>query len=98
LNWPGRTPSIDAGPLGDVGDESPLQAVAIVASVAQDASWHAPAQNWRRETDLLVSDIAGSSGGGARSRPRACDAVLPESPVAGGFPPITNWGCRLVIL
>jgi hypothetical protein len=43
--------------LGDVG-ESPPQAEASVASVAQDAIWQASAQNRRRETDMSVSGIA----------------------------------------
>ena len=46
-------------PLGDVGDdESPPQAENNVASVAPEATWHAPAQNWRLETGTFVSDIA----------------------------------------
>jgi hypothetical protein len=52
---PGTTPSIEAVPLGDVGD--PPQAENSVASVAPDATWHAPAQNRRRETFVFVSDI-----------------------------------------
>jgi hypothetical protein len=53
---PGKTPSIEAGPLGDVGD--PPHAENSVASVAPDATWQAPAQNRRRETSVFVSDIA----------------------------------------
>src|SRR5687767_3789796 len=51
VNRPARTGSVDATPLGDVGDDdaSP-QAEASVASVAQEASWHASAQKSRRET------------------------------------------------
>jgi hypothetical protein len=46
-------------PLGDVGDEvPPPQAENNVASVAPEAAWQAPAQNWRRETGAFVSDIA----------------------------------------
>jgi hypothetical protein len=48
-------PSIDV--LGDVGDPSP-QAAASVARVAQEATWQAPAQNERRETNETVSAIA----------------------------------------
>jgi hypothetical protein len=51
--------------------------------VAQEATWHAPAQNSRRETNWLGSDIAilvrWASGLGARtarSRPRRNDAGL----------------------
>jgi len=44
-------------PLGDVGDP-PLQAESSVASVAPEATWHAPAQNRRRETGAFVSDMA----------------------------------------
>ena len=57
-------------PLGDVGD--PPQAVNSVASVAPEAAWQAPAQNRRRETCALVSDIAmlarngGSEHGGGK--------------------------------
>jgi hypothetical protein len=53
---PATTPSIDAGPLGEVGD--PPQAEKIVAIVAPDATWHAPAQKRRRETSVFRSDIA----------------------------------------
>ncbi len=46
-------------PLGDVGDDDPPpQAGNRVARVAQEATWQAPAQNWRRETGAFVSDIA----------------------------------------
>jgi len=80
VNRPFRTPSFDAGPLGDVGDEvPPPQADAIVAKVAQDAIWHASAQKRRRETELFVSDIvvipdrtacaAGDGGRQDRGRP-----------------------------
>src|SRR6266545_1579189 len=55
VNRPDRTPSIEAMPLGDVGD--PPQAENSVASVAPDATWQAPAQNRRRETFVSVSDI-----------------------------------------
>jgi hypothetical protein len=40
-----------------VGDPSPLQADTNVARVAQDAIWQALAQNSRRETNWLGSDI-----------------------------------------
>ena len=54
-NWLGTTLSIEAGPLGDVGDEpSPPQAVTSVANVAQEATWQAPAQNWRLVTGTQV--------------------------------------------
>ena len=43
-------------PLGDVGDEPP-QAENSVATVAQEAAWHAPAQNLRRETGAIASVI-----------------------------------------
>jgi hypothetical protein len=84
-------------PLGDVGD-SPPHAEASVASVAQEAIWHASAQNRRRETDMSMSDIAvilvkGSEScqeAGARSRPRVKNATFYESEVAGGSPSITN--------
>src|SRR5258706_16387849 len=56
VNRPVRTPSVEAMPLGDVGD--PPQAENTVASVAPEATWHAPAQNRRRETGVFVSDIA----------------------------------------
>jgi hypothetical protein len=55
VNRPGTTPSIEAVPLGDVGD--PPQAENSVASVAPDATWQAPAQNRRRETFVFASDI-----------------------------------------
>jgi hypothetical protein len=42
---------------GDVG-ESPPQAENIVASVAPEAMWQAPAQNRRREMGVFVSDMA----------------------------------------
>jgi len=48
---------LDPVPLGDVG-EPPSQAENIVASVAQDAIWQASAQNRRRETGVVVSDMA----------------------------------------
>jgi hypothetical protein len=44
-------------PLGDVG-EPPPQAENNVASVPQEATWQAPAQNRRRETGVFVCDIA----------------------------------------
>lgn len=45
-------------PLGDVGeDDPPPHAANSVASVAPDAAWQAPAQNRRRETAVVVSDI-----------------------------------------
>src|SRR5262245_9205357 len=44
-------------PPGDVGDPSPLHAVASVASVAQEATWQAPAQNSRRERSWFDADI-----------------------------------------
>src|SRR5262245_48790475 len=57
-NRPDSTSSFETGPLpgavgevGDVGDD-PSQAETSVASVAQDASWQAPAQNRRRETGV----------------------------------------------
>jgi hypothetical protein len=51
VNRPASELSVDAmPPLGAVG-ESPPQAVKIVASVAPEATWQAPAQNRRRETD-----------------------------------------------
>jgi hypothetical protein len=43
-------------PLGDVGDES-SQAENSVASVAQEAIWQASAQNRRRESGVVVSDM-----------------------------------------
>jgi hypothetical protein len=43
-------------PPGDVGDDPP-QAENNVASVAPEAAWQAPAQNRRRETGAVVSDI-----------------------------------------
>jgi hypothetical protein len=52
-----------------VGDEvPPPHAEASVASVAQDAIWHASVQNWRRETDLFVSDIVGNPRSSGRCR------------------------------
>jgi hypothetical protein len=53
---PASVPSVEL--LGDVGDPSPAQAVASVARVAQEAIWQAPAQNERRVTNEIVSDIA----------------------------------------
>jgi hypothetical protein len=44
-------------PLGDVG-EPPSQAEKSVASVAQEAIWQASAQNRRRETGVVVSDMS----------------------------------------
>src|SRR6188768_3054111 len=86
-NCPFRVGSIDVppppSPLGPVGDPSPLQADTSVASVAQEATWQAPAQNSRRETNWLGSDIAilvrwasGLGARAARSRPRRNDAAL----------------------
>jgi hypothetical protein len=46
-----------------VGDPSPLQAETNVARVAQDATWQAFAQNSRRETSWLGSDIVILVGG-----------------------------------
>jgi hypothetical protein len=57
VNRPDRTPSIEAMPLGDVGDPLP-HAENNVASVAPEATWQAPAKNRRRETGVFVSDIA----------------------------------------
>jgi hypothetical protein len=46
-------------PLGDVGDDDPSsQAENSVASVAQEAIWQASAQNRRRETGAVVSDMS----------------------------------------
>ena len=56
VNWPGSLASVEAMPLGDVGEEPP-QAEKSVATVAQDAAWHAPAQNRRRETGAFASVI-----------------------------------------
>jgi hypothetical protein len=42
-SWPANTLSVDVPPPGDVGD--PPQADNSVASVAPEATWHAPAQN-----------------------------------------------------
>ena len=44
--------------LGDVGDDAPPHAVKSVASVAPEATWQAPVQNWRREIGEVVSDMA----------------------------------------
>ena len=96
-NWLGTTLSIEAGPLGDVGDEpSPPQAVTSVANVAQEASWQAPAQNWRLVTGTYVLGITTLERGKARvgwaiSRPPANEPGFPELAV-GGFEPITNRG------
>jgi hypothetical protein len=57
VNWPARTPSIEGAPFGDVGDDAPSpQAETSEASVAQEATWQAPAQNWRLATSVFVSD------------------------------------------
>jgi hypothetical protein len=46
-------------PLGDVGDDdASSQAENSVASVAQEAIWQASAQNRRRETGVVVSDMS----------------------------------------
>jgi hypothetical protein len=46
-------------PLGDVGDDDPSsQAENSVASVAQEAIWQASAQNRRRETGVVASDMS----------------------------------------
>jgi len=46
-------------PLGDVGDDDPSpQAENSVASVAHEAIWQASAQNRRRETGVVVSDMS----------------------------------------
>jgi hypothetical protein len=59
MNRPVNTPSFDPMPLGEVGDDDPSsQAEISVASVAQEAIWQASAQNRRRETGVLVSDMA----------------------------------------
>jgi hypothetical protein len=57
VNRPDSTPSLDPMPLGDVGDP-PSQAENSVASVAQEAIWQASAQNRRRETGVVVSDMS----------------------------------------
>jgi hypothetical protein len=57
LKRPETTSSIDAEPLGDVGDDPP-QPENQVASVAPDATRQAPAQKRRRETQVPASDIA----------------------------------------
>jgi hypothetical protein len=44
-------------PPGDVGDDPSPHAENRVVSVAPEAIWHAPAQNWRRESGAFVSDI-----------------------------------------
>jgi hypothetical protein len=83
MNRPARTLSFEAMPLGDVGDPPP-QAEASVASVAQEATWQASAQNRRRETDVFVFGIgvilvrAASAAWkrAARSRPPPNDAVF----------------------
>jgi hypothetical protein len=51
-SWPFNLGSVVAGVLGELGDPSP-HAEARVPRAAQ----HAPAQNWRRDTTMLVSDI-----------------------------------------
>jgi hypothetical protein len=46
-------------PLGEVGDDDPSsQAENSVAIVAQDAIWQASVQNRRRDTGVVVSDMA----------------------------------------
>ena len=46
-------------PPGDVGDDDPSpQPEKSVASVTPEAAWQAPAQKRRRETAVVVSDIA----------------------------------------
>jgi hypothetical protein len=57
-NRPDSTPSLDPMPLGDVGDDPSSQAENSVASVAQEAIWQASAQNRRRETGVVVSDMS----------------------------------------
>src|SRR5688500_11294651 len=64
---PRRTPSVDAMPLGPVGDP-PLHPANNVVSVTPEATWQAPAQNRRRVMDAFVSDIAVTLGGGSRLR------------------------------
>ena len=58
VNRPAMVPSVEMlpPPLGDVGDPPP-QAVNNVAIVAPEATWQAPAQNRRRETCTVASDI-----------------------------------------
>ena len=106
VNRPAKTRSIEAAPLGDVGDDDPPpQAENSVASVAPEATSQAPAQNRRRET-VFVSDIAeilvraavlpeGRVGKIEATRKRP---GFPESAVPGGFPPITDWGGERVNL
>lgn len=48
-NRPGNTGSIDAGALGEVGDDPPHAETSVA---------HAPAQNPRLETRSVLSDIA----------------------------------------
>src|SRR5258705_12922073 len=55
VNRPGTAPSIAAVPLGDFGDPPPAEN--NVGSVAQDATWQAPAHNRRREPFVSGSDI-----------------------------------------
>jgi hypothetical protein len=50
--------------LGEVGD--PPHADTKVARVAPEAIWQAPAQNWRRERSVFVSDMAVVVVGGCR--------------------------------
>src|SRR6266853_922403 len=81
VNWPAAFASGVAGLPVDEGEEDePLQPLKIVASAAAAV----PAQNWRREIEGSVSDIAliliGRSTArrisGARSDPREKSSVL----------------------
>ena len=72
----------DEGEEGDEDDEPPPQAVKSVASVATDATWQAPPQNWRRDTAVFGSDIAG--------RDRKIEAARKWA----GFQVIGNLACR----
>ena len=76
-------------PLGDVGDDDPPQAENSVASVAPDATWQAPAQNWRRETGAFVSDIgfvmrgvAGCRSGNIKATPQTARFFLNQQRLA----------------
>ena len=59
MNRPARRPSVEAGLLGDVGDDDRRRRRRTASRVwRRRPTWQAPAQNRRRETDVFVSDIA----------------------------------------
>ena len=86
-------------PLGPVGEDDPPQAETIVASVAPEAIWQAPAQNRRREMEVCSFGIALILSG-TKSGPGDLRGKFEAASNVAGFPPqaatrrvqpITDW-------